>query len=438
MTSTEILSPYFVLLALGTLVGFGWLFVAGVRRAPALAFGLLMLYEVVSKQMSVAFLDTHEIFITESGTVSGPTGAYWRFLVANLVMIFAAYATISVCDRVHSRTLPGVQRIPALSSFLALTLLGIVMLLQVTNLGLSDALALPGGGATRWSYWQESSAFPFLRTVFGVLMAFTPFVAGTIAFGGPQVTWARPFAIIVLLAYALYLAATGQRFHGFLVPGGILYGVYIARMRAWSGGVVPLRALGLGLLGILVLLAYSFIEFGNREISVSLGGPLLGMLYRIFVLQGHSYWNADALYLAEGAQGSLPDLFSGLSYLMSEVGTAGTVEEFAREGINFAVALPASSILVAGFLGMLAIMAVYGMVLGVVYWWVHTSVRAGSVLALFPLSYIWLWVHAVYTKASFETVLSNALFIPFVVLGIVAMHPNQRADSLNAIPGPGK
>ncbi len=396
--------PWFVVAAIVIAVLAGLGFAAGVRAMPAFAFLGLQLYATLSKQISVLFLDTHIVFITESGTTSGPTLAWLRFLLFNLSMFAAAALTIYLWQRHHPSRMVGCAPPDVRHARLATTALSGILGLHALNVVATGKVALPGTGIDRYVYWPDYAVLKFLPGAFGMLMVFMPFVAAILLLSARmhRRTRQQRWSGIILTAYFALMVLYAQRFHGLLVGGALVFGVYAVYRRSYGRTVFPPQMLTWFAVGLILLLGYGVIAFSVRELGQELGGGL-ALLYRSLVLEGHSYWNSDLASVTH--RGQLSDLGNGLEFTMNMVGSPKLVSVYLERGVNFASSLPSTLILIGGFWFAWFGSIVYGALYGAIALILSHCVRYGAVLLAFPASYIFLWIHASYGRGSVEQIL---------------------------------
>lgn len=419
------------------LAGFAlFAFVREVSRNPAFVFTGLTAYSAVSKQISVLYLETYPTFISESGTFSFYAGASWRFLAYNLAIFGAAAATCRVLgrrDQWHGKGQPMVTMPPLSEMRFSIAIIAVVLLLQIANLALSRGLPLPGSVVTRWTYWEEAAAFPILSELFGKLMVFCPLTLGIICCAALRLRLPREriAAWTLFIAYLAFLFLTGQRFHGFLWPYVLFGGTYVVFRLADGRPIVLSRFTAFSATGLIGLLAYGVLSMAERGISVLAGGAVAALFYRVFALQGHTYWNMDVNVASFGASWDLAALTHGMETIITTVGHPALIESYLDQEINFAAGLPAITTYVFGFLLSLPICAIYGVLLGAFAHLVLWLIRRGYVLLAFPVSYLWLWVHSAYGHASFEAIVSlKFLFFGCVTLIMIALMTSRQASGL--------
>lgn len=415
------INPLFLLYTLVLVVGSFQSFVGTVKRLPAFAFLALQVYSCVSQQLSVGFLDTHPIYITESGTVSEPTFAWLRFLICNLAIFVAAAAVLVVLgERRLARRNPGFVLAAPENRRTAFSILAVVLGLQIVNLVITGKFALPGSEVDRYTYWTTYAKLKFLPTVFGTLMTFVPLVSGILLFMG--IAHRKPHvarrALLTLVTYYILLFLHGQRFHGIIHGLGFVFGVYALHTVAAGKKLIQTKfVVFVGTL-TLCLAVYGLASMAVRALGENLGASG-ALLYRVFVLQGHAYWNSDFMSQTR-SYGTLRDLANGLEFTMDTVGAPNLMVMYFDRGVNFAVALPGTLMLIGGFGLALVGSVLYGILCGLSVALLACCVRQGRVLLAFPVAYAWQWVQSVYSYGSIKLIVEPKFIVALAAFGVYA------------------
>jgi hypothetical protein len=132
------------------------------------------------------------------------------------------------------------------------------------------------------------------------------------------------------------------------------------------------------------------------------------------VLQGHTVWSAFNYYFSHGANWDISGLFTGTDYIMNLTGDGDVVSAYEDRGVNFAMALPGSLIMIMGVIGVIVGCVVYGVLYAIIIYGIGRAIAKGNVFSVGFLTYTWLAIHSIYAQASFEPLLS-----PIPYIGIV-------------------
>lgn len=414
-------NPWFILVFTLSLVFIIAYYVVGVRHAPSHAFTAVLIYSIFSKYISVVFLDYHSVLITESLTVSKYTGAWIRAALLCLMMLVGVYVSQVYLTFRERRADYGVPYLKPPSDRLiriSIYFLLFVLFLHYVNLVVTGKLALPGSEADHFNYWDSYGVMKFLPMFFGEIIIFYSFMCAALIYWGVRRSdkLLTRVGVALTLLYIVYLVFIGQRFHGLLYPMCMLFGTFIIWTWEKRRRVFDLRLLmiliGLGLL----LIVYIQIDFQYRGVSQVAGGAAEGVLYRIFVLQGHTYWNMDYMVRFEGAHGGLKVFLNGVDSVMRAIASERLYENMTNRGVRFANMLPVTGIYVIGYFWTGVLMFVMGLIYGMLCYGLHRAIRHGRILHLAPLSFIMYWFHGSFSSGGFELMVSPKFVIMVVIL----------------------
>lgn len=425
MTSVYLLFSLSVVIGICSILTF--FYVRSIIKTPAMIFTAQIYYEWISKQWSIIYLELNHEFMNEMDTVSSYIGASWRFAFYNLLIFWAAsivcrflvrvFDPVSLAARTEKMDdtwAPANNDLVAISTLILLAIFG----LEYLNFALSSALPLPGSVATRHNYWDQYARFGWLPILFGKLLLFVPLASGIVIYNKPSLLNKNIYYGFLLL-YTGFLVISGQRFHGFLPGANLAFGVYIVHRLLRGRAIISKWMITAAIAIIAVLMVYATIEMGQRKLASLRGGAEQALVYRILVIQGGAYWNADSYVSTHGASYRYYDMLDGMRTILATIGTKNTFESYTLMGVNLAAGLPTITVLVCGYWLSVFIMIGYGALLGLTAFFVYWAARTGSVLLAFPISYLWMWTGSVYAHASLESIISPK-FLAFVIVTVSA------------------
>lgn len=408
----------FVLIALAWVLFICAVYYKAATALPAFAFSLTLLYSIGSKQLSVFYLDSTEVFISESSTTSSYSGASWRMLLYHLIVLGSILTSVAWFQRKEERFMVRTPQLWQADKGVVFWLCVVsgVLALQVVNVIVSGTVALPGTGITRYNFWTLSR-MPILETVFGNLLGFVPFVLGVVwrcltQSGSPML---KRWCMANLIVYVGYLIVSGQRFHGLIVTLILFVGPLIIGRVLQGKKAVSFPMILVFIAFMFALMVYAVVDFSYRGISTMTGGGDRALLYRIFVLQGHVMWNMDSLVGDSGVRGVLSDLFEGMRTTIALIMPQKLGEAYSEGSVNLATGLPATGLLVFGYWGCAILCCLYGLWQGFVYHLCYSWVRDGNLVAAFFGSYFALWTHGIYAGGTLASLIDIRYWIAFVI-----------------------
>lgn len=395
-------------------------------RQPAMLLAAILIYSMLTKMVSVMFLDTFPLLIIETNVTSGNIGATWRFLVYNLLILGgfllavrpAIGASLDDLRQWPAREISRRALSDPASLKLAVGVCVVALLSHYVNIALSPRLPLPGSGVTRFTYWLYYQGFPPASILFGVLAIFVPFVSGTwlahLQSSGASAQAVRA-PLFMIFAYAGFLFITGQKFNG-LVLSMLPFIPYMILRRA-NGQSLMSRPITIMLIsGVTLAFAIGAADIASRNLAASLGGDgLATVLYRVLVLQGGVYYTLDR-YAYQG--GTMPDLelvTGGMDVLLTRFGNNNLALNYIEAGVNLAGALPGALAATFGFWWAGFFCLLFGIFAGVFNGILYRLIFLGRLVGIIPASYVWVNINAVFARGSFEPMLSPVPLFMLVV-----------------------
>lgn len=283
---------------------------------------------------------------------------------------------------------------------------GALCALQFLNVLASPNIPILGG-TTRQYFWNYDIRFPILRDFIGLLMAFVPCVASY----GMGIGWAKNdkrifrWSLALMVFYFVFLIVSGQKFNGLMVGVFLAVGPFYVIARA-SGRKIAITKWGIrGLVLLVIALSLGVVGFGERQIAQKQGSVASAVAYRAFAMQGAVYFTADRNAI-EGRRASPAILYEGMDATINALTPAALAKRYIAVGVNLAGSLPANAIYAYGFWIAILICFAYGLIVGFGMAVIIRRILEGKVFQLFLLSYIYIWIISVYSRGSFEEMLT--------------------------------
>jgi hypothetical protein len=372
---------------------------------------LFAMYLFSSIVTSCIYISINPTFITETGTTSQPTYAWLFYLIMNLIIVVGAGVISSVIRRSRQHTRPWME-FDLFQEKIALAILGVVLSVELFNIMISHPNGFDGESFNRSRFFEDIARLAFLPNLFGVLAFFVPVVGGAIFFGSSN-KMHRIIAGIYLLMYFAYLRGIGQVFHGMLFPASMVGAIYLVlRHHGRTKFSIPIKSTAIAFVLVAGVIVYN--SFMNRGISNYLGGPLEGIIYRVLVLQGSA---SDAIFnLWQGGRSmTFDDTLEGRDYWINNTMPQTLANNFMDAGVNLQGAVPGTFLLFGGLFGGAILCFVYGMFIALANNAIVAALRKGAIFALFPASYLWVWVFGLYARASFEEVIKPKVIVMLIL-----------------------
>lgn len=413
----------FLSTALAVLLATLLIFFKQSKRTPAFAFTGLLMYSWYSKWLSALYQSLVPSYNFEIGTKTEYNSSPISFLAYNIAMILGVILAITALQRFAmprfylKNIKPPSRQHAAIGAMIVFGVMG----LEYINLIITNKYAILTPGVDRYNFWSRYSLLP-LNVVFGELVLFVPLLIMTLKVRYQRVHKPLNHALsLCMVAYFVFLLAYGQKFHGLIIPGLLIYGFIMYRRSARGQSNFTAKTVLLSILALSLLLLIGYVAIAKRGIGEEYGA-LSAFYYRILILQGGPVWAATAI-AEQGTIGTFGDLFTR-SFLTNAVGSLATTSAYAEKGVNFALALPSALILVVPAPIAAIVSFFYGVIYGVATFALWRSMALGRVYAVMAASYVLLWIHTVYASGSLYALLDPKLWIGslflFVALAIPA------------------
>ncbi|WP_336963515.1 DUF6418 domain-containing protein [Sphingobium aquiterrae] len=402
---------------------------------------LFLFYVASSIETSTIYLSRNSVFVTETGLYSSQNASFLVYLMLNIMMALGVSAMSLVIAK-FDFGLAGPWQMPRREHQMVVACICLlVVLVELANVLLSYPNGFSGVHFSRARFFEDYAVLKFLPSLFGVLAFFIPIAGTTLAIAGSTAAL-RIIGGLSLALYFVYLRGIGQVFHGMLLPGAMIVGIYYVLVRKGMTQVrVPIKTLAItGFVAVLFIVVDSF---SDRGISEYKGGVLAGIVYRILVLQGSAAAEIYNQWL-RGATMSFHDLMTGREYWIMQTMPASGSAQFMDLGVNLQGAIPGSFLIFGGLFGGALLCFAHGIAIALANYSILKALQKGAWLALFPASYLWLWAIGAYSRASLEEIIKIRLPIMIIIYllllttnGAAAVQRNWRIGSWSSSPASG-
>jgi len=307
---------------------------------------------------------------------------------------------------------------------LLLYIAALIETLLYINLLLSP-IPLFSENINRFNYWEHAK-FPILKKIFGSIALPLAIIFGVYYLFSyvHHLSKLKRFIQLLFALYIVYLYLIGHKFSPqFLAAYFFFLPLWIYKIKM----KIPLisKKTVFNLL-VIIVVAFLFIlhQYQFAGVSNLYGGAILGILYRIFVLQGHVYWGIDELVFIKKKYGVeyLSDFFSnkldGLLTLMYIIGPSN-LQWYLDHNVRFTAGYPALVILFNPYYAVL-LQIIFGFITGLLVIYTYNKIvnleiykSIASILLLFNLYYG-------LSMADFRFVYSPKFLIPLIYLLLIA------------------
>lgn len=306
--------------------------------------------------LSVCYLEVSEVYIIEQFRRA-------HFNGAALVLIFMFFLHLggvgigAIALKGSFRKLTSEARLllPAFvsaGSFFWLLSLILLVVLYI-NLLLSDPPPLLSSGyVDRFSYIYSTKLW-WLLSPLGVVTVPLPIMLGWLLLESSK----KSLVLFLGALYLLYLALIGQKFGGFMLSFFLLFmPIVISKVVGLRFYDIFLKIMFFGGALLIMSLGVVYYHYSQYSLSDEFGGPLGLIAYRIFGLQGHSFWGAFDYFSQNPNEYFDPiALYNGMEVVMRLIAPS-IADEMIERGVNFTFGYFASLLINLNFFVIPALM----------------------------------------------------------------------------------
>jgi hypothetical protein len=219
-------------------------------------------------------------------------------------------------------------------------------------------------------------------------------------------------ALLSFLIYVSYLFLLGHKFSAQILAFFFFWLPFMINNKPPIGRLVKIVFVGLGVGILYVIYVYSKIDSG---IVSEYGGALGGAGYRIFILQGHVFWNMfnQMDMFGDKAYENMVWLFNNDLYgleLAMHIVSPGFAEQYLESGLRFTAGFPAflfSTPLFFAFMFFIAALFIYAVIVVRLV----ALANSGSIVRLSLYVFILYFFHFGFTMGDFRFLYSTKLFL---------------------------
>lgn len=386
---------------------------------------LLPLYSAIWQTTSVLVVE-YGFYITEQKTYSYFTGGALRTYLCHAIF-FGTYTVL--CSRTKI-IIPSINTsyFSKKTSKLIITWVSICLLLIFINISLSPSPLL-NNNITRFNY-LANSVMPWIKNITSERFFYAFSLLGAcyayFKINNPKKT-KNAKIILILLLISLFLV--GEKFTA-PVLGGLIFIIYSLSSNSLVKNKLKTRIKKRHILAtcaaLISIFIYVYYMYSSKyELGTYFGSPLLAVLYRGFVLQGHTQWGLDALYNNDTSGNMkmwLTNAFSGMNIAMNAIAPPEVLEAFSKvDNASFSSAYPGVALYTGGWLLVISAQAA----LAIAYFYFSIlfikSIASGHILisilsmqAMFTLFYI-------YNMGNFNEILSGKFILSISLIALIKL-----------------
>lgn len=258
-----------------------------------------IIFQKIWLLLSVMYLDMG-IYVHDYMSSSYFTGSTFRLFV--LEMTFLASFSFFASKFQQKNKADGAKIISngfdsnfLINSFLLVLFL--ILLIQITDVIISGNI-LTNPNITRFNFYSKYSKIGFAATI-EMLMLYIQFVNGMIFINRWKINKRQGMAsLLALIIYLIYRYLMGIQASGFIITIIYFFTPYmvlrINKKIHFKFGVSQIKVVLGAFIGAVVLLIPKYEYMKTAKIYTFLDSPLSMLMYRMFALQGETWWRVDS------------------------------------------------------------------------------------------------------------------------------------------------
>lgn len=301
-------------------------------------FILLSFYSIFGYTLlllSLLYLSSNKVYIIEEGIYSHMNDSFLYIIPFLLIFIFLLFI-FSVTTKI-SIIKSHKYFLSRTSHKIIITILTLLLILSYINIFISGNIPiLSNGYISRFDFLHSTKLWGILAP-FGAVIAIIPITLGYLLMQSSLQGFKTRYIFILFLIYLLYLILIGQKFGAILLSSYYLILPIAIHKLLHNKKIITFKLLFvffLVILSIVFLIAY---HYSHLSIAKEFGGPINFIFYRLFALQGHTFWGI--IEHLDDIPISISNWWDGMHNMMRIIGING-IEQTIERGVNFTSGYP--------------------------------------------------------------------------------------------------
>jgi hypothetical protein len=277
----------------------------------------------------------------------------------------------------------------------------------------------------RFNYWEHAK-FPILKKFFGSTALPLAIILGVyhLFFYAQNFLKLKRLVQLLFILYIVYLYLIGHKFSPqFLAIYFFFLPLWIYKIRMRISIVNKKTILAFLTLGVFIFL-FILYQYQFAGVSFLYGGAIMGILYRLFVLQGHVYWGIDEMVFLEKKYGTeyLSAFFSnkldGLLMLMYTIGPSN-LQWYLEHNVRFTAGYPALVVLFNPYYAVF-LQIIFGFIVGLLIVYIYNKIKRLEIYKSIAALLILFDLYYGLSMADFRFVYSPKFLVPLIYLFLTA------------------
>jgi len=292
---------------------------------------------------SLFYLNMNNIYIFEENVFSHWNNSliyFLPFFLINIIVFFLFSVNFN-----KNKIIQNSIKMKKSTFYLLILFVIIILILLFINLLISETPPLlQSGYISRFDYLENTKLWFFLK-IFGSPVAIIPIILGFIFLQNKKYAFIKNnlYIYILVLLYFTYVILIGQKF-GAIQLGVLFLIIPMATHKILNNQVIITFKIFLYSFVLSISVIFLIIHhYSNLSIVKEFGTPLEFIAYRIFALQGHTFWGT--IENLEHFNSDLTFWWDGMHNTMRVIGLPG-IENAIKRGVNFTAGYPVILIVV--------------------------------------------------------------------------------------------
>ncbi|WP_457593295.1 DUF6418 domain-containing protein [Hydrogenimonas sp.] len=380
-------------------------------------------------QIVAGFILESGIYITEQGTESYFTGGTLRTIAYHFFFFLSLIITFKIIKKISTKPVLGSSKNEKdLYAYLYLLFISIILVILFINVFFSPS-PLFNDGITRFNFW-ENAKFKFLKTLFGgrsmpIVMLLGMIYAYAISY---HKFFLKRMSLVLFIIFIIYQYSLGEKFTNQVIATIFMFlpAMLIYQKLHKSLKKIIIKSLPYILLLLLLLFSIIYYYYLSYDLTKKMESPILAILYRAFVLQGHMQWGLDNLFInlysnidhLHYFSEFIKNNFDGMTMAMYLVSPQATVDAYLNQGIRFSSAYPGVGLMLFGPYGLVLLQIIFGIIVAFFLFYYYAQIIRCNIIRGFASGMILLSIFTCYNMGDFSVLFSKKVLF---AIGIIVI-----------------
>lgn len=368
--------------------------------------------------LSLTYLLSNKIYIVEQGIYSHLNESLIYFIPFFLIFIFLLFI-FSITTKI-SMVKSHKYFLSRVNHKIILILLTLLLSLSYINIFISENLPIFSDGyISRFDFLHDTKLWGVLAP-FGQVIVIIPITLGYLLMQSSLQGFKTRYIFIYFLIYLFYLILIGQKFGAFLLGGYYLMLPTIVHRLLHNEKIISLKLLSVFFLASLLIFLLIVYHYGHLPIAEEFGGPINFIFYRLFGLQGHTFWGI--VEQLNNLPISISNWWEGMHNMMRIIGIDG-IERAIERGVNFTGGYPVVLLITFPFIGSIFVYTILSSIFFIFLRFLVLNIYNPKYIFY---AYILLYINSFQSLGSLSLLLNYKVLLLSLIIIVLTIIPVQQ------------